>query len=92
MSETISLEFIQRRLESIQNDTADVRRRMGTLIDRCRLIEERVDVQTSEIRSLGKQQAILTERLDTVVNRLTGIETTNAEILMLIKRGAGEAR
>lgn len=85
MSETVSLEFIGRRLDSVQNDMADVRRRMVALVERFDRVAGQIDELTAEVRSIGRRPRNLEDRIDAVVNRLTGIETSNARIIMLLE-------
>jgi hypothetical protein len=93
MSETVSLEFIARRLDSVQIDTADVRRRMIVLAERfdsmvgkLDVIENRFGMIEARMASIDRRQAVLEQRMDAAVDRISRLEGTADRILLLVER------
>lgn len=76
---TISWQFIGRRLDAVQADTADIRRSMVTLIDRFGGLETRMT-------SLERRQAVFEQRMDALVERQSKLEITAARTLFLLQR------
>ncbi len=79
MSETVSWQFVGRRLDSVQADTADIRRRIVTLAERFGALESRMG-------GIEQRQAILEERMDAMVERQSRLEQTGARTLYLLER------
>jgi hypothetical protein len=78
MSETISPEFIGRRLDGLQNNVSGVNRRMialeSTLSERMMALEARL--------------AGLEDRTDQLVDRLRALETGVNSLILLVERVA----
>jgi len=81
MSETatVSWEFIGRRLDAVQADTADIRRNMLALTERFSGLEDRM-------ASLERRQGIFEQRLDAFVERQSKLELTAARTHFLLQR------
>jgi len=77
MSEAVSWQFVGRRLDSVQADTADIRRQMITLADRFGALESRM---------AGIDQGTLEARMDAMVERQSRLEETGAQTLHLLQR------
>jgi chromosome segregation ATPase len=82
-SSAVSLEFIGRRLDAVQNDVADVRRRMGTLTDRFDGLEGRMS-------TIEKRQGTLEMRIDALVERISSLETITHRGNALLERIAAK--
>lgn len=89
--ETVSWQFVGRRLDSVQNDVADVRRRMIALADRFGTIETRFGGMEARMDSLERRQGTLEERIDAVVERQGKLEEIGAKTLLLVERLALKA-
>jgi septal ring factor EnvC (AmiA/AmiB activator) len=79
MSSTVDLEFIGMRLDGIQADLADVRRRQVDLSHRFNGFEQRLG-------SLELRFNSVEERLDHVVTRISGLEANMAEALLMLRK------
>jgi hypothetical protein len=79
MSETVSWQFVGRRLDSVQADTADIRRQMITLADRFGALESRM-------AGIEHRQGTLEARMDAMVERQSKLEETGAQTLYLLQR------
>jgi hypothetical protein len=86
MSETVSLEFIGRRLDSIQADTADVRRRMIALGERFGSVETRIGGLESRLDGIDRRFATIEDRMDAMVERQGKLELTCNRTLFLLER------
>jgi hypothetical protein len=79
MSETVSLEFIGRRLDAVQADQADLRRRVVALADRFGVVEARIGGLESRMSGIEERMDLLIERMgrqETLIERiLARIET-----------------
>jgi len=85
MSETVSWQFIGRRLDSVQADVADVRRRQINLADRFSGLEDRFG-------TLERRMATLEDRMDAMVERQSKLEETGARTLFLLERIAAKIK
>jgi predicted nucleic acid-binding Zn-ribbon protein len=90
MSATVSLEFIGHRLDSVQNDVADVRRRMVALADRFGTVETRISGIEDRLSLVEKRQGILETRIDALVERISGLEAVSHRSLALLERVAAK--
>ena len=76
MNETVSAEFIGRRLDGLQNNLSGLNRRMVTLesnlIDRVGVLEARM--------------AGLEEHADQLLDRISALETSVNSLILLIER------
>jgi predicted nuclease with TOPRIM domain len=77
MGETVTVEFIGRRLDTIQNDQRDLRRRLIALTERFGAIEARFG-------HLEARAAIIEERLDELVDRTGRLEETQNRMLTIL--------
>jgi predicted nucleic acid-binding Zn-ribbon protein len=89
-SETISWQFIGRRLDAVQNDVADVRRRMGMLTDRFGGIEDRIGGLENRMSTIEKRQGTLETRIDALVERISSLETITHQGNALLQRIAAK--
>jgi hypothetical protein len=78
MSDSIDLEFIGARLDIIRKDQADLRRRVVDLHAKFNQFEARLS-------SLELRFNSVEERLDHVVMRISGIETSLAEAVRMLR-------
>jgi hypothetical protein len=89
-SETISWQFIGRRLDAVQADTADIRRRSISQTERFDALEatigERFTSLDNRIASLDRRLVTLEARMDAMVERQSRLETTAARTLFLVQR------
>ena len=83
MSETVSLEFIGRRLDAIQADVADVRRRMIGLTDRFEGVEGKITLLSDDVRRLERRMHTLEVRMDAMVERQSKQEELLHRVLLL---------
>jgi hypothetical protein len=81
MSETVSLEFIGRRLDAVQVDVADVRRRMARLVEDIHELKRR-------FASLELAFDIQVQRMDAMVERQSKQEELLHRVLLLTERMA----
>ena len=93
MSETtVSWEFIGRRLDAVQADTADIRRRMIGLTERFDALEnnitERFASLEGRVTSIERRMTNLEARMDAMVERQSKLEQTAARTLFLLQRMA----
>jgi len=88
---TTSWQFIGRRLDVVQADTADIRRRMATLIERFSGLADRLDEVGRHMASLERRQTTLEERMDAIVDRQSKLELTGARTLYLLQRLAAKS-
>ena len=86
MSDTVSLEFIGRRLDTVQNDLADVRRRMGGLSERFNSLEIRIGGIESRFNSLESRMAGIEQRLDGFADQATRTAEQTARMALLLER------
>jgi predicted nucleic acid-binding Zn-ribbon protein len=86
VSETVSWQFVGRRLDSVQADTADIRRRMVTLADRFGGLEGRMSGLEDRMSGIERRQGTLEERMDAMVERQSKLEATSARTLFLLQR------
>jgi hypothetical protein len=90
-SETIvSWQFIGRRLDAVQADTADIRRRTIAQTERFNALEttitERLTALDNRAASLDRRLVTLEARMDAMVERQSRLETTGARTLFLVER------
>jgi len=90
MSETLSWQFIGYRLYSVQNDVADVRRRMIAMVDRFGGIEDRIGGVENRIGVLERRSATLETRIDALVERVSALEGVAHRSLHLLERIAAK--
>jgi hypothetical protein len=83
---TVSWEFIGRRLDAVQADTADIRRNMATLAERFSGLEGRFSGLDNRMASLERRQGIFEQRLDAFVERQSKLELTAARTHFLLQR------
>jgi predicted nucleic acid-binding Zn-ribbon protein len=83
VSETVSLEFIGRRLDAIQADVADVRRRMIGLTDRFEGVEGKITLLSDDVRRLERRMHTLEVRMDAMVERQSKQEELLHRVLLL---------
>ena len=76
MSETISPEFIGRRLDGVQNNVSGVNRRMITL----------ENTLSDRMMALDIRLAGLEERADQLVERIRALETSVNCLILLVER------
>ena len=76
MSETISPEFIGRRLDGVQNNVSGVNRRMITL----------ENTLSDRMMALDIRLAGLEERADRLVERIRALETSVNCLILLVER------
>jgi predicted nucleic acid-binding Zn-ribbon protein len=88
VSETVSLEFIGRRLDAIQADVADVRRRMIGLTDRFEGVEGKITLLSDDVRRLERRMHTLEVRMDAMVERQSKQEELLHRVLLLTERMA----
>lgn len=89
---TVSWEFIGRRLDAVQADTADIRRRMIGLTERFDALEnnikERLATLEGRVGSVERRMTNLESRMDAMVERQSKLEATAARTLFLLQRMA----
>jgi uncharacterized protein YPO0396 len=90
-SETIvSWQFIGRRLDAVQADTADIRRRVISQTERFNALEntisERFTALDNRVASLDRRLVTLEARMDAMVERQSRLDTTAARTLFLLQR------
>jgi hypothetical protein len=78
MSETVSSEFIGRRLDGLQNCVSGVTRRMVTLESNL----------TNGMEVLAAELAGLEARIDQLAGRISGLETSVNSLILLVERVA----
>jgi predicted nucleic acid-binding Zn-ribbon protein len=83
MSETVSIEFIGRRLDVIQADVADVRRRMVALTDRFEGVENKITLLSDDVRRIERRMHTLEARMDAMVERQSKQEELLHRVLLL---------
>jgi predicted nucleic acid-binding Zn-ribbon protein len=88
MSETVSIEFIGRRLDVIQADVADVRRRMVALTDRFEGVENKITLLSDDVRRIERRMHTLEARMDAMVERQSKQEELLHRVLLLTERMA----
>ena len=71
---TVTVDFIGRRLDSVQGDQPDLRRRMISLAERFSAIEGRIGAVEHRIGGLENRMSATDERIDLVIDRLHRIE------------------
>jgi predicted nucleic acid-binding Zn-ribbon protein len=86
MSETISLEFVTRRLDAVQNDQADLRRRMIALAERFGGIEIRIGAIEGRIGGIENRMSAFEERMDLLIERMSKQEANISRALLLLER------
>lgn len=86
MSETVSLEFIGRRLDAVQNDQADLRRSMIALADRFGAIETRIGALESRFGGLEGRMTGIEQRMDLLIERMGKQEANTSRALLLLER------
>ena len=98
-SEAPSPEFIQRRLDSVQADVADVRRRMvaigerfGPLETRFGAIETRIGAMETRIAGMESRLSGIEARLDHAAERAAKTDESLARVLLLVEAGKREGR
>ena len=99
ISEAPTLEFIQRRLDSVQADVADVRRRMvaigerfGSLETRFGAIETRIGAMETRIAGMETHLSGIEARLDHAAERAAKTDESLARILLLLEAGKREGK
>ena len=87
---TVTLEFIGRRLDAVQADTADIRRRMISQTERFDTLEatitERFAMLDNRVSSIERRMTTLEARMDAMVERQSKLEITSARMLHLLQR------
>jgi hypothetical protein len=86
MSETVSLEFIGRRLDAVQANQADLRRRMVALGERFGAVELRIGAMEGRIGGLEARTAGIEERMDLLIERMGRQEVNTSRALLLLGR------
>jgi hypothetical protein len=86
MSDTVGLEFIGMRLDGIQKDLADVRRRQVDLSHRFNGFEQRLIAFEQRFGSLELRFSSIEEWFDHVVTRISGLEASMAEALLMLRK------
>jgi len=86
MSETVSLEFIGRRLDAVQADIADVRRRIGSLLERHDGLLDRLENIDVGVGRLERRMNGLEARMDAMVERQSKQEELLHRALLLLER------
>jgi hypothetical protein len=76
MSETVSPEFIGRRLDSVQNNVSGVTRRMITL----------ENTLSARMEALEGRLAGLEEQADLLLDRISALETGVNSLILLVER------
>jgi predicted nucleic acid-binding Zn-ribbon protein len=87
---TVSWEFLGRRLDSVQVDVADVRRRLATLADRFGGIEDRISGLEARMSIIERRQGGVETRIDAMVERISGLEAVSHRALLLLERIAAK--
>jgi predicted nucleic acid-binding Zn-ribbon protein len=85
-TEVISWQFVSRRLDAVQADTADIRRRMTRLEDRFTGLEDRFSGLERRMDTLERGLTTLETRMDALVERQSKLEITAARTLFLLQR------
>ena len=83
---TVSLEFIGRRLDAVQADTADIRRRMIRVEERLDGVVRQIDGVVRDVQDVRRAQSVLEERMSAMVDRQSKLEHTTARTLFLMQR------
>jgi hypothetical protein len=91
MSETVSLEFIGRRLDAVQADVADVRRRIVSLLERHDGLLDRLENIDVGVGRLERRMNGLEVRMDAMVERQSKQEELLHRALLLLERIAARA-
>ena len=78
MSETVSADFVGRRLESLQNNVSGVTRRMITLEN---TLSARMELLEGRLAGLEKQA-------DQLLDRIGALETSVNALILLVERTA----
>jgi hypothetical protein len=86
MSDTVSLEFVTRRLDAVQNDQADLRRRMIALAERFGAVEARIGGIESRMGGLENRMSAIEERMDLLIERMGRQEAHLSRALLLLER------
>ena len=89
MSETVSLE-IGRRLDAVQADVADVRRRMVSLLERFDGLLDRLENIDAGVGRLERRMNGLEVRMDAMVERQSKQEELLHRALLLLERIAAK--
>ena len=90
MSETVSLEFIGRRLDAVQADVADVRRRIVSLLERHDGLLDRLENIDGGVGRLERRMNGLEVRMDAMVERQSKQEELLHRALLLLERIAAK--
>jgi hypothetical protein len=86
MSETVSLEFVTRRLDAVQNDQADLRRRMIALAERFGVVEARIGAIEGRMSGIENRMTAFEERMDLLIERMGRQESNISRALLLLER------
>jgi hypothetical protein len=90
MPETVSLEFIGRRLDAVQADVADVRRRIVSLLERHGGLLDRLENIDVGVGRLERRMNGLEVRMDAMVERQSKQEELLHRALLLLERIAAK--
>jgi uncharacterized protein YlxW (UPF0749 family) len=90
VSESVSLEFIGRRLDSVQADVADVRRRMAGFVERFESVEANLDHLRAGVGRLDTRMGLLETRMDAMVERQSKQEELLQRTLLMTQRIAAK--
>ena len=92
MSDTLSQEFIGRRLDSLQRDFADVRRRMIAVEEHLESFDKRITARFGELdsrmTSVERRLTTVEQRLDAVVERISNLEGLHHRALYFLEKWA----
>ena len=91
MSETVSLEFIGRRLDAVRADIADLRRWIVSLLERHDGLLDRLENIDVGVGRLERRMNGLEGRMDAMVERQSKQEELLHRALLLLERIAARA-